>query len=79
MKYILISLFSILIIFDYTNAFNCNVFPILKKIFSKHDNLNKNYTTHPPILKNYTTFKIYFDKKAENIVGPRKKNIYNKK
>jgi len=74
MKYTYLSIILFTILFDYVYSFDCNIFPILKKLFNKNKN-NNNYITRKKALdiKKYHKLSRYLiDKKAENIVGPVK-------
>ena len=56
-----------LIMIETVLCFDCNLFPILNKLFNKNKiRYNKKPNT------NYLKDKLYFDKKAEKIVGKKK-------
>ena len=52
------------------NSFDCNMFPIIKKIFNKntcYSKYNKNYVSHSTLIKNRRTRKNHYKMTETNI------------
>lgn len=64
----LIITFAILI--DATYSFDCNMFPIIKKLFNKdtcYNKCNKNYVSSPTTFRNHRTNKNHYKMTEVNI------------
>ena len=61
--------------FEFSNSYNMNNFPIIKRLFDKKNHNNYSKKTYVnKYANNYAINKIVLDEMAANIVGPKKNN-----
>jgi hypothetical protein len=74
-KFVTTLAFLSMYFFDFSDSYNMNNFPIIKRLFDKkhHNNYSKK-TYVNKYANNYAINKIVLDEMAANIVGPKKNN-----
>lgn len=74
-KFVTTLAFLLVYFVEFSNSYNMNNFPIIKRLFDKKN--HNNYSKKTYVNKhanNYVINKIVLDEMAANIVGPKKNN-----